>query len=64
MRAMRTAEQIVLSAFRGRTYVTIAEVIALVEEVMAAASAASCGAEPRSYGAHGPAPHRRRRKVG
>ena len=62
IRQMRSAEQIVLDAFRGRTYVTIGEVIALVEELMVANAAASrrdgsCG--------HGQsvAPQRRGRKA-
>jgi len=58
---MRTAEQIVLNAFRGRAYVTIGEVITLVEEVMAAMTGAPCGdARPREA-PHAPPAHRRRR---
>lgn len=44
MREMRTAEQIVLDAFPGRSYVTIIEVIGLVEALLAAAGASGSGA--------------------
>jgi hypothetical protein len=59
MRETRTAEEIVNDAFRGRNYLTFVEVIALVEEVMAAAHA-SCGDASHGYGPHN-APARRRR---
>jgi hypothetical protein len=57
MREMRTAEQIVLDAFPGRSYVTIIEVIGLVEALIAAADGADSGtalAVPgrRGRGAH------------
>ena len=59
MRETRTAEEIVNHAFRGRNYLTIGEVIALVEEVMAAARA-SCGGESHRRGPHSAPDHRRR----
>jgi hypothetical protein len=62
MREIRTAEEMVNDAFRGRNYLTYFEVIALVEEVMAAARASCDGdshrLEPRN------ARTRRRRGAG
>jgi hypothetical protein len=61
MREARTAEEIVNDAFRGRNYLTITEVIALVEEVMAAARVPCGGSSHR----HGPqAGSARRRRAG
>jgi hypothetical protein len=58
---MKTAEQVVLEAFRGRTYITVGEVIALVENVMAATGNA-CRAEcARERGVHAKSTRRRRR---
>lgn len=51
MRETRTAEEIVNDAFRGRNYLTFAEVIALVDEVMAAART-SCGEASHRHGPH------------
>jgi hypothetical protein len=59
---MRSAEQIVLDAFRGRTYVTIGEVIALVEELMVASAAASRREDSCGHG-QSVTPQRRGRKA-
>jgi len=59
MHEMRTAEQIVLDAFPGRSYVTIIEVIGLVEALIEAAGA-SDGGPSRGCGSLA-VPSRRRR---